>query len=36
MKNSFSETDNVDNPISPYAAKKVGEILGHVYHNLII
>lgn len=31
----FSETDNVDNPISPYAAtKKCGEILGHVYHNL--
>ncbi|PZU91604.1 MAG: epimerase [Chryseobacterium sp.] len=31
----FSETDNVDNPISPYAAtKKSGEILGHVYHHL--
>ncbi|KPE50438.1 GDP-mannose 4,6-dehydratase [Chryseobacterium indologenes] len=31
----FEETDNVDNPISPYAAtKKCGEILGHVYHNL--
>lgn len=31
----FSETDNVDHPISPYAAtKKSGEILGHVYHNL--
>ncbi|WP_294247711.1 GDP-mannose 4,6-dehydratase [uncultured Chryseobacterium sp.] len=31
----FSETDNVDQPISPYAAtKKCGEILGHVYHNL--
>ena len=31
----FSETDNVDNPISPYAAtKKCGEILGHVYHHL--
>ncbi|MGE8432920.1 MULTISPECIES: GDP-mannose 4,6-dehydratase [Chryseobacterium] len=31
----FAETDNVDNPISPYAAtKKSGEILGHVYHNL--
>lgn len=31
----FTETDNVDNPISPYAAtKKCGEILGHVYHNL--
>lgn len=31
----FAETDNVDNPISPYAAtKKCGEILGHVYHTL--
>ncbi|QIY91843.1 GDP-mannose 4,6-dehydratase [Chryseobacterium gallinarum] len=31
----FSETDNVDHPISPYAAtKKSGEILGHVYHEL--
>ncbi len=31
----FSETDNVDKPISPYAAsKKAGEILGHVYHHL--
>ena len=31
----FSETDNVDNPISPYAAtKKCGEIIGHVYHSL--
>ncbi|MFZ4931576.1 GDP-mannose 4,6-dehydratase [Chryseobacterium sp. Mn2064] len=31
----FEETDNVDNPISPYAAtKKSGEILGHVYHKL--
>lgn len=31
----FAETDNVDNPISPYAAtKKCGEILGHVYHQL--
>src|SRR6218665_3834861 len=31
----FSETDNVDNPISPYAAtKKCGEVLGHVYHHL--
>lgn len=31
----FSETDNVDQPISPYAAtKKSGEILGHVYHHL--
>lgn len=34
-KTPFSETDNVDNPISPYAAtKKCGEILGHVYHKL--
>ena len=31
----FSETDNVDRPISPYAAtKKCTEILGHVYHHL--
>lgn len=31
----FAETDNVDKPISPYAAtKKCGEILGHVYHDL--
>lgn len=31
----FSETDNVDRPISPYAAtKKCGEILGHTYHHL--
>ncbi len=31
----FSETDNVDNPISPYAAtKKSGEVIGHVYHSL--
>ncbi len=31
----FAETDNVDNPISPYAAtKKCGEVLGHVYHQL--
>lgn len=34
-KTPFSETDNVDSPISPYAAtKKCGEILGHVYHEL--
>lgn len=34
-KTPFAETDNVDNPISPYAAtKKSGEVLGHVYHNL--
>ncbi len=31
----FSETDNVDKPISPYAAtKKACEVLGHVYHHL--
>ncbi|CAA7196455.1 GDP-mannose 4,6-dehydratase [Chryseobacterium potabilaquae] len=31
----FTETDNVDTPISPYAAtKKCGEVLGHVYHDL--
>ncbi len=31
----FSESDNVDRPISPYAAtKKCGEVLGHVYHHL--
>ena len=31
----FSELDNVDRPISPYAAtKKCGEIMGHVYHHL--
>jgi len=31
----FAETDNVDNPISPYAAtKKCGEVLGYVYHQL--
>ncbi len=34
-KTPFSETDFVDEPISPYAAtKKCTEILGHVYHNL--
>ena len=34
-KTPFSETDNVDRPISPYAAtKKCVEILGHVYHHL--
>jgi UDP-glucuronate 4-epimerase len=34
-KTPFTETDNVDNPISPYAAtKKSVEILGHVYHKL--
>jgi UDP-glucuronate 4-epimerase len=31
----FSEKDNVDNPISPYAAtKKAGELLCHTYHHL--
>ncbi len=31
----FSETDNVDNPISPYAAsKKAGELLCYTYHSL--
>ena len=31
----FSETDNVDYPISPYAAtKKAGELICHTYHYL--
>ena len=31
----FAETDNVDRPVSPYAAtKKCGAILGHTYHHL--
>lgn len=31
----FTETDPVDNPISPYAAtKKAGELLCHTYHSL--
>ncbi len=31
----FSEKDNVDHPISPYAAsKKAGELLCHSYHHL--
>lgn len=31
----FSESDPVDNPISPYAAtKKATELLGHTYHHL--
>ena len=31
----FSETDSVDNPISPYAAtKKAGELICHTYHHL--
>jgi UDP-glucuronate 4-epimerase len=34
-KTPFSETDNVDNPISPYAAtKKAGELLCSNYHHL--
>lgn len=34
-KTPFSESDIVDQPISPYAAtKRCGEILGHVYHSL--
>ncbi len=34
-KMPFSETDSVDNPISPYAAsKKAGELLCHTYHHL--
>lgn len=35
QKVPFSETDSVDNPISPYAAtKKAGELLCHTYHHL--
>ncbi len=31
----FSETDNVDKPVSPYAAtKKAGELICHTYHSL--
>lgn len=31
----FSESDNVDNPISPYAAtKKAAELICHAYHHL--
>ena len=31
----FSETDPVDNPISPYAAtKRAGELMCHTYHHL--
>jgi UDP-glucuronate 4-epimerase len=34
-KTPFSEDDNVDFPISPYAAtKKAGELLCHTYHHL--
>jgi UDP-glucuronate 4-epimerase len=35
LKTPFSETDPVDNPISPYAStKKSCELLCHVYHHL--
>ncbi len=35
IKVPFSETDNVDNPISPYAAsKKAGELLCYTYNHL--
>lgn len=35
IKVPFSETDNVDSPISPYAAtKKAGELLCYTYHHL--
>jgi UDP-glucuronate 4-epimerase len=31
----FSETDNVDNPISPYAfTKKAGELMNYTFHDL--
>jgi UDP-glucuronate 4-epimerase len=34
-KTPFAETDNVDNPISPYAAsKKAGELLCYTYNHL--
>lgn len=34
-RKTFSETDNVDFPISPYAAtKKAGELLCYTYHHL--
>ena len=34
-KAPFSESDNVDHPISPYAAtKRAGELLCHAYHHL--
>jgi UDP-glucuronate 4-epimerase len=34
-KAPFSESDNVDHPISPYAAtKKAGELICHTYHHL--
>lgn len=35
QKIPFSETDNVDNPISPYAAtKKACELIAYTYHHL--
>ena len=35
LKIPFSENDNVDFPVSPYAAsKKAGELLCHTYHHL--
>ncbi len=35
QKLPFTETDNVDHPISPYAAtKKAGELLCHTYYHL--
>lgn len=35
QKFPFSENDNVDNPISPYAAsKKAGELICYTYHHL--
>lgn len=35
QKTPYSESDNVDHPISPYAAsKKSGELLTHTYHHL--
>lgn len=34
-KTPFAESDNVDHPISPYAAtKKAGELICHTYHHL--
>lgn len=34
-KSPYSESDNVDHPISPYAAtKKGGELLTHAYHSM--
>lgn len=34
-KQPFSESDNVDTPISPYAAsKKADELLAHTYHHI--